>query len=269
MKNSRLFGLLFLALGAVVGVTAAHADEVASSQVKVGIVEKLGQRVPMNLVFSDEKGNEITLAQIANGKPLIIDMAYYECPGICDVVMGGLKKVVDELQQMPGKDFNIATISFDPADKPADAAKKKAEFWGTLNRFVPWSAWRFLTGDSADIYSLTNSLGFHFIKDDHGMYTHPTALIIVNKDGKIIRYIQGTTFALANLRVALLEAESGTPEQIIGSTPEVCFSHDPAGNMFADRALQFGGVGTLVFVAGFLVFLKSKKRPGRGQSNSN
>jgi protein SCO1 len=267
-KNAGLFGCLLLAssLVAIAASPVARADEMTSGRVKVGIVEKLGQRIPMNLVFKDEYGSDITLAQIANGKPLIIDMAYYECPGICDVVLGGLKKIVDDIPQTPGKDFNVATISFNPADNQADALKKKTQFWGTLDRFVPASAWRFLTGDSAEIYSLTNSLGFNFIKDNHGMFIHPTALIIVNKDGKIIRYIQGTSFALANLKVALLEAESGTPEQIIGSTPQVCFSHNPAGNVVADHILQLGGAGTLVFVAGFLVFLKSKRKPGKDES---
>ncbi|HQT92879.1 MAG TPA: hypothetical protein PL001_12730, partial [Candidatus Kryptobacter bacterium] len=76
MKHSRFIRFLLLAstLAIVAAVPAARADEVTAGHVKVGIDEKLGQRIPMDLVFKDENGNDITLAQIANGKPLIIDI---------------------------------------------------------------------------------------------------------------------------------------------------------------------------------------------------
>ncbi|MCL5034231.1 MAG: SCO family protein [Bacteroidetes bacterium] len=253
--------ILTLSLAFVAG--SAYADNRPAGQVRVGIEERLGHMVPLDLVFKDSKGRNVTLRQIADGKPLIIDMAYYECPGICDVVMGGLARVVTEVPQVLGRDFNVATISFNPADKPSDAMKKKQQFWGSLKDRVSSSAWRFLTGDSAGIHELTDSLGFHFVRDKYGMFTHPTALIFLSGDGRIVRYVQGTTFAEADVRMALTEAKANSPAYIITSTPKVCFSHNPEGNKIADIILQLGGAGTLVFVAGFLLFMKSKKKLGR------
>ncbi len=266
LKMRAVLSTLALSIAVVVG--SAHADEVSPGHIEVGIEEMLGHKIPLNLVFKDSKGNVVTLQQVANGKPLIIDMAYYECPGICDVVLGGLARVITEVPQVLGRDFNVATISFNPADKPSDAMKKKGQFWGSLKDPTSSRAWRFLTGDSASIYRLTNALGFYFQRDKYGMFMHPTALIFVNSDGKIVRYIQGTTFAEADVRMALMEAKTSSPAYIITSTPKVCFSHDPSGYKLTDHILQLGGVGTLVFIAGFLVFVKSKKKLGRGQGST-
>jgi len=226
----------------------------------VAIDEKLGDHIPMNLVFKDENGNNITLSQIADGKPLIIDMAYYECPGICDVVLAGLTNVLDNVAETPGKDFNVATISFNPQDNPQIATKKKEQFWGQLSRPFPSKSWRFLTGDSSNIYTLTNSLGFYFKREKDGMYIHPTALIIVNGDGKIIRYIQGTTFAPVDLKMAIMEAKAGTPEQIVSALLCVCFSHTPSGDHLVFNVLSVVGISTVVFALGLVVFLRSTKK---------
>jgi protein SCO1 len=253
--------------------TASETDAEAASVNQhisgVAIDEKLGDHVPMNLTFKDEEGNDITLKQIADGKPLIIDMAYYECPGICDVVLAGLTDVLDRVSAIPGKDFNVATISFNPKDNPAVAMKKKEQFWGQMQRPFPSNDWRFLTGDSANIYSLTNSLGFYFKKENDGTFIHPTALMIVDKDGKIIRYIEGTTFVPVDLNMAIMEAQEGTPEKIVSALLCVCFSHTPEGDHLVFNVLSVVGIGTVVFAAGLVVFLRSTKKFVKNKSEMN
>jgi len=238
----------------------ASAEEINNGHVKVGIDEKLGNKIPMGLNFLDERGNEMSLSQVANGKPLIIDLAYYSCPGICDAVLAGLTDALDRVSETPGQDFNVATISFDPEDNPDIAMKKKDQYWGLLRRSFPSKDWRFMTGDSANISELTNAVGFYYMTDKYQKYTHPTALIVVDKNGKIIRYIQGTTFAPVDLKMAIMEAKAGTPEQIISSILCVCFSHEPSGGPLVFNVMRVVGVGTIVFLAGFLVFLRSTKK---------
>ncbi len=238
----------------------ARADESSMRMKGVAIDQKLGNRIPMNLTFKDENGNSITLKQVADGKPLIIDMAYFECPGICDVVLQGLTNVLDKVSATPGKDFNVATISFNPDDNPAIAAKKKEQFWGQVTRPFPADAWRFLTGDSANIYTLTDSLGFYFRREKNGMFTHPTALIVVDKNGKIIRYIEGTSYVPVDMKMAIMEAQEGTPEKIVTALLCVCFSHTPSGDHLVFNVLSVVGIGTVVFAAGLVVFLRSTKK---------
>ncbi len=258
--------LLILFTGFSSMVPPARADEVTSrGHVRVGIDEKLGQTIPLDLVFKDSKGKDVTLGSLLNGKPLIIDMAYYTCPGICDAVLAGLTAALDKVTETPGKDFSVATISFDPADNPQTASQKKEEYWGLLRRPFPANDWAFLTGDSVSIHKLTDAMGFYFMRDKYQKFTHPTALIVVDKNGKIIRYIQGTTFSPVDLKMAIMEAKSGTPEQIISSILCVCFSKTPAGGPLVFNVLRVVGVGTIVFLAGFLVFLRSTKKIGQKQ----
>ncbi len=242
----------------------AIADEAANANhVKVGIDEKLGQKIPLDLSFKDENGNPITLRQVSDGKPLIIDMAYFTCPGICDNVLAGLTDVLDRVDAAPGKDFNVVTISFDPDDNPTIATEKKEQYWGLLRRPFPANDWRFLTGDSATIHKLTNAIGFYFMRDKYQKFTHPTALIIIGEKGKITRYIYGTTYVPMDLKMALMEAQTGKTAQIISAALAVCFSRDPSGNNFAFDVTRVVGVATLVFIGGFIVFLRSTKKIGK------
>ena len=244
-------------------VKAAGAGEANANHVEVGIEEKLGQNIPLDLKFKDENDNEITLRQISDGKPLIIDMAYYTCPGICDAVLASLTSTLDEVSETPGKDFNVATVSFDPADNSTIALKKKEQYWGLLRRPFPANDWRFLTGDSADISKLTDAEGFYYVRDKYAKFTHPTALIIVDKNGKIIRYIKGDSFTPVDLKMAIMQAKAGTPEQIISSVIAVCFSRDPSGHNLVFNIMQVVGIGTIVFLIGFVFFLRSTKTSKR------
>ncbi len=262
-KSCRTIFFSFTAMWVVLFVRTVSAEETALNHVRVGIEEKLGQKVSLNLIFKDENGNPISWNQISDGKPLIIDMAYYTCPGICDNVLVGLADALDNVDAVPGQDFKVATISFDPEDNPTVASAKKEQYWGLLKRSFPSDDWRFLTGDSITIQKLTDAMGFYFMRDKYMKFTHPTALIIVDKDGKIIRYIQGSTFAPGDLKMALMEAKAGTPEQIISAVLSVCFSRDPESNQLVFNVLQVVGVGTLVFLAGFIVFLRSTKNIGK------
>ncbi len=242
------------------GYSSAGAESLSGKIRGAALDEKLGDKIPMNLTFTDSNGKVVSLEEVADGKPLIIDMGYFECPDLCDVVLEGLMNVLDKVSEVPGKDFNVATISFSTSDTPEIAADKKDQFYGQMTRAIPASAWRFMTGDSANIYTLTDALGFYFKKEKGGDFMHPTALIVVDRTGKIIRYIEGTSYAPVDLNMAIMEAQAGTPEEIISALLCVCFSHTPAGDHLVFNVLGVVGIGTLVFVAGLVMFLRSTKK---------
>ena len=251
--------LILAAIGFIVNpAKSLFAEDVGHPN--VGIVQQLGKTVDMNLAFKDEHGKPITLAQISDGKPLIIDLGYYTCPGICDRVFGGIQQVVEKMKDMPGKDYRIATISFDPNDTPKRARQKKEEYVRMARRPIPADAWRFLTGDSVTVHKLTNEVGFYFMRDNRDMFTHPTALIFVSKEGKIARYIYGTTFTPIDVQMAIMEAANNSFAPIIGSVLKVCFSYDAAGSGYSFDALSVVGWGTTIFMLAFIIFLMTTKR---------
>ena len=101
------------------------------------------------------------------------------------------------------------------------------------------------------------------MRDKYLKFTYPTALILVDKDGKIIRYIKGDSFTPVDLKMAIMEAKAGTPEQIISSVIAVCFSCDPSGHNLVFNIMQVVGIGTMVFILGFVIYLRSTKRSKR------
>src|SRR5437899_2083096 len=80
----------------------------------VGIEQRLDGQLPLEAVFSDEQGRPVRLGDFFNDKPVILVLAYYRCPKLCNEVLNG---VLDSLRVVPslsaGKDFQVVVISFD------------------------------------------------------------------------------------------------------------------------------------------------------------
>src|SRR5436305_13349750 len=57
----------------------------------VGIDQKLGAQVPGDLVFRDETGREVRLADYYGKKPIVLALVYYDCPMLCTVVLNELE----------------------------------------------------------------------------------------------------------------------------------------------------------------------------------
>ena len=53
------------------------------------IDEKIGQTVPLDLVFLDEKGEKVSLRQLTD-KPVIISLVYFSCSSTCPLLLGNL-----------------------------------------------------------------------------------------------------------------------------------------------------------------------------------
>src|SRR4051812_32997537 len=88
--------LLIYFLAPVSGVASAIPEELKG----VGITEHPGESVLLqDLRFRDEAGQVAPLAQYFNhGKPVVLVLAYYECPNLCTFVLNGL---VESLQTIP------------------------------------------------------------------------------------------------------------------------------------------------------------------------
>src|SRR5262245_35536336 len=95
-----------------------------TTQLQVGVDENLGETIPLDLSFLDETGKPVTLRSLVD-KPTLLTLVYYRCPGICSPLMTGVSAVVDKSDMMPGKDFNIVTISFSPREDYIMASGKK------------------------------------------------------------------------------------------------------------------------------------------------
>ncbi len=230
----------------------------AQKNIEVGIDEQLGNVFPLDLNFQNSDGKTVLLKDIIN-KPTLIALVYYECPGLCNPMQNELAWTIDKLQLEPGKDFQVVSISFDSKETPAIAAKWKKNYLLTIKRKFDPNNWLFLTGDSLNIKKLTDACGFRF-KPAQKQFVHAATLIAISPQGKISRYIFGTNFNPFDVKMALLEAESGKTSPTISKMLEFCFSYDPAGRQYTLNVTRIVGSIMLIGIGIFMSVLFMKKK---------
>ena len=81
-----------------------------------------------------------------------------------------------------GKDYQVVTVSFNFRDTPEKAKKKKETFTKRYSKEMAEN-WKFLTTDSATIFKMIGSVGFH-IKAVGLDFVHPSAIVIVSPERK-------------------------------------------------------------------------------------
>ena len=125
--NASLVALLVLA-----GAPALEArdEQLPSELVGVGITPRIGEKVrTSDLEFTAENGYQVPLRQLfGKGKPVILNLVYYRCPMLCNLVLNGQAAAMRELAWTAGKEFDIVTISIDP-EETFDLAKAKKSFY--------------------------------------------------------------------------------------------------------------------------------------------
>ena len=106
------------------------------------------------------------------------------------MVINGLASALDVLSLIPGRDFEIVTVSFDPRDTPSTAAAKKAPYIARYKQPGAAAAWHFLTGDQPSIDRLTRAAGFRYVWDkETKQFAHPTGVVVLTPlEGRLARY---------------------------------------------------------------------------------
>lgn len=242
------------------------ADE---KKIEVGIDEKLGAYIPVDLKFRNADGDTVHLNELLN-KPAILALVYYDCPGVCHPLLAGLSELVDRIDMQPGTDFNVITLSFDHSEKPHTASRWKREHLNSLKRNIPKSSWSFLTGDSISISRLTDAVGFYFKKDSNNTFLHSGALIVLSEKGMISRYIFGSIFLPFDVKMALIEAQRGEFKPTVNKILQFCYSYERQGNTYVFNVKKvFGGAMILIVAILFITLtIRSKaKKAKRGIIN--
>lgn len=235
----------------------------------VGIVERRGEPIPEGLQFTDSFGRSVRFKDYCDGKkPVILVMAYYDCPLLCTLVLNRVQRVLNELKWTAGADFRVVTVSFDHLNTTEQARMKQAEYLLGYNRPVPESAWEFLTGDVANIRALSNAVGYHYkFMVETGEFSHPAALIFLTPDGKVHNYLEKLDFTSMEVQLALAEAADGKVGTIFDRIKHFCFSYDPkTGRYTADAftVMRVGATGCALLLAGFiarLVWQRGRLKP--------
>ncbi len=234
-------------------LSALHSAE------QLGVNEKLGQMVPLDLTFIDEKSNRVTLGKMMDGKPTIITLNYFRCAGICTPQLDDLSRTLTRLDLAENTDYKVLTISFAEDETPALASAKRKNHLHAIQRDYVQDAWHFLIGDNNSSAVLASKVGFVYEKtvSPAGVvdYIHPAALIILSPEGKITRYLNGIDQLPFDVKMALVEASEGRVGPTIAKTLLYCFAYDPVGKKYIFVWEKVAATVMLLIVFGFFIYL--------------
>jgi protein SCO1/2 len=165
-----------------------------------------------------------------------------------------------------GSDFDIITVSFDPADTPQVAKQKKELYLSQYDRPGGEAGWHFLVGSQPSINTLTQTVGFRYVWDEKfQMFAHASGIMVLTPQGKVSRYFYGIDYAPQDLRLALLEAAGGKTGSLADEVLMFCFHYDPATGKYGwaiNRALKVGGAVTVLGMALLIWILLRRDRHG-------
>lgn len=240
-------------------VLSAALCRSADQEQELGIYEHLDQYLPDNLIFVNENYDTVNLLEQIH-LPTVIVPVYYECPGLCSPLLEGVADVISKAPMQLGKDYQVITISFNPAEK-TKLAKEKKENYAKLvaNQADVENGWIFYTGDSTNISNFLNSIGFKMKKQGKD-WIHPSAMVIVSPQGKITRYLHGAYFLPFDLKMAIVEASQGRSSPTINEVLKFCFSYDAEGKKYVFNITKVSGSIILLAALGFFVTLLVKSR---------
>jgi protein SCO1 len=245
-------------------------NEKPSVTSKISISQRLNQPLPLNAVFTDDAGKQVSLASYFGQKPAILALVYYQCPMLCSEELNGLTGALQMVDEKPGRDFNVIVVSIDPTEGTDLAAAKKRTYLKRYGHPESANGWHFLTGTQQNIDALTQAVGFGYAKipgPDGRLtqYAHASAIQIITPQGKIAQYYMGVEYSPKDIRLGLAEASNNRIGSPVDNILTYCYHYDPGTNkhsLIVARVVQLGGLVTVLTLGGFmfLMFRADAKR---------
>ncbi|MEQ9453782.1 MAG: SCO family protein [Phycisphaeraceae bacterium] len=235
----------------------------------------LGQTIPLDLDFFDENGRAVKLSDyFRDGRPVILQMAYYRCPMLCPLVLDSMSNTIEEMDWLPGEDYQVITVSIDPRERPKDAMERKREVFLTLDEDAA-AGWAFLTGRDEDIRSLADSVGFQYrYIERQDEYSHAAGIMVLSPEGRISRYFVMLKYPARTLRLSLVEAGEGKVGSTLDRILLTCFQYDAAEGRYVPVAMglmKLGGAVTVTalgLLVGLMFAFEAVRRRSRDQVKS-
>jgi protein SCO1/2 len=241
----------------------------------VGIEQHLNAEVPADLEFRDELGNPVKLADyFGHGRPVILNLGYYQCPMLCSELLQGLVGSMKALTFNLGKDFDVLTVSFDPRETTEMAAAKKRDIIKRYGRANADQGWHFLTGKADQINALTKSVGFQYQFDPKTeKYAHAAAIIMLTPDHHVSGYFYGVEFSPKDLRLGLVQASQNRIGNIGDQVLLYCYHYDPRTGKYGavvSNILKLTALATMLILGTFMFVMfradrRSDQRTAHGE----
>lgn len=236
------------------------------------LVPQVGERVPMELQFTDSTGQRVRLERYFNRghQPVILALVYYGCPMMCPLVLDRLQDRLNGLEYVAGRDFALVVVSFGAGETAAQAAEARAAFlagYRHRGNEVPGGV-AFHVSDAGSVRRLADAVGFPYrYIPQTGQYAHGAVLTVLTPDGRISGYLDALGAEAREFRMALLEASQGRLGRSLSDFfLHLCYRFDPTQGRYtlqAMRIMQAGGLMAVVGLGGLVGWLWAWERTRR------
>jgi protein SCO1/2 len=223
----------------------------------VGFDQRLGEQIPLELRFTDETGESVTLDRYFGQRPVVLALVYYDCPMLCSMVLNGMITSLRALKFAAGSEFEVVVVSFDPGETAEQARTAKQTYLERYDRPGTEDGWHFLTGHEQAIQALTRSVGFRYVYlPEEDQFAHAAGILALTPEGRVARYFYGVEYAPRDVRLGLIEAADSEIGSMVDQVLLYCFHYDPTTGRYsvvAMNILRLAAGVTIVFLGLFLL----------------
>lgn len=235
----------------------------------VGLDQKLNEQVPLDLTFRDEQGRTVKLGDyFHSGRPVVLNLVYYQCPMLCTEVLNGLTSALKVIKFVPGKEFEVVTVSIDPRETPQLASTKKTGYLKKLGNQEAGAGWHFLTGEQTQITALANAVGFRYRYDPKlDQYIHTAGIMLLTPEGRVAQYYYGVEYSAKDMRLGIVEASHNKIGSLADQVLLYCYHYDPSTGKYGatiTNIVRLAGLTTVLVLGGAIaVMFRQEKRVRR------
>lgn len=267
MKAIPAFVIVSLALAAPAGAqwTQQRQDPPPQQVIqRVGMEQRLGAQVPLDLTFRDETGAEVALGSYFGSRPVVLALVYFDCPMLCNQVLNGLTQALKVMSLDAGRDFDVVVVSFDATEGPKLAAAKKLAYVSSYARPGAAGGWHFLTGRQESSAALARAVGFRYEwQESSRQWAHGAGIMVLTPAGVVSRYFYGIEYGVRDLRLGLVEASNNRIGGLADQVMLLCYQYNPMTGKYgiiALNSIRFGGVLTVLALGTFIVVMLRRER---------
>lgn len=184
--------LCFLTVAALLAASAA----LAQLPQRPDEAHTRGAQVPdVTLIGADS--TTFALSTLA-GKPVLVNPIFTECPQVCPMITTSLRDALAGIGE-PGVGYHVVTISFDPADGPAEMREyaRKLE--------LP-AGWTLAVATPENLRALMDAIDFNYEPAPEGGFMHANAVAILTPTLRVSSYAHGLSYDAKELRAAFEKA---------------------------------------------------------------
>lgn len=167
---------LVLSAFLILSATSTLVSLVATSAVRPVEENVIGKKLTL-FSFQDSDGKSHEVADLMQGKPLIIHPFFVNCESFCLRMTDILKRELQE-SKIPLSDYNVLSFTLSKTETPKDL-KKYIKKWDLPKNWVVGKL------DQTTLFRLLDELDFRIFTKSPGEIDHPDMIYVINAAGKV------------------------------------------------------------------------------------